>query len=90
VLERVRGPGQQSVPGPRGMADPLSGSTSWPTTSVGDSKRRSINADRDAVVLQAVEQCVDQGLALEQLVPVRVVEVRCKALRENLWVGSTF
>ena len=26
-------------------------------------------------MLEAVEQCIDQGLALKQLVPVRVVEV---------------
>jgi len=43
---------------------------------VGDAQRGAVDADGDAMMLQAVEQGIDQGLALEQLVPVRVVEVR--------------
>ena len=44
---------------------------------VGDAQRGAVDADGDAMMLQAVEQGIDQGLALEQLVPVRVVEVLC-------------
>lgn len=38
---------------------------------IGDPKRRPVDADRNAVVLEAVEQC----LALEQLVPRWIVEI---------------
>ncbi|MEJ2387830.1 MAG: hypothetical protein P8Y27_11155 [Chromatiaceae bacterium] len=44
---------------------------------VGDAQRGAVDAEGDAVMLQAIKQRIDEGLALEQLVPVRVVEVLC-------------
>ena len=38
-------------------------------------QRRSVDSDGYAVVLQAVEHGVDQGLALEQLMPLPIGEV---------------
>ena len=42
---------------------------------VGDTQGRPINADGDAVMLQAIEQRIDQRFALEKVVPIGVVEI---------------
>src|SRR6266566_8979214 len=39
------------------------------------SQRRTVDADGDAVMLQAVEERIDQGLFLEQLVPLGQIEI---------------
>jgi len=38
-------------------------------------QRRAVDADGDAMMLQAIEQRIDQRLLVEQIVPVRQIEV---------------
>ena len=45
--------------------------------AVRDSKGRPVDAEGDAVMLETIEQGIDQGLALEQLVPVRIIQIGC-------------
>ena len=46
---------------------------------IGNTQGRPVDADGDAVVLQAIEQRIDQRFALEEFVPIGIVEIKCGA-----------
>ncbi len=43
-----------------------------------NAKRGSVDAYGDTVVTQAIEECIDQWFAFEQVVPVGIIEVGCQ------------
>ena len=47
-------------------------------------QRRPVDLDDDAVMPRAVEQRVDQGLFLEQLVPADGIEIGCMIVETRL------
>ena len=44
---------------------------------LGNAQGGTVQAQGDAVVLQAIEQGIDQGLVAEELIPLLEVEVLC-------------
>ena len=42
------------------------------------SQRRAVDIDGDAAVFETIQQGIDQGFSLEQIIPVRVIQVRGK------------